>query len=716
MPYVALDQAPVPTETPAGFDFHAALTDYDTWEKGLPQQQRDILQRRFALSDDVEADRRRFLSVGYVAQATGHPVKDVSEQFENWYMPGFAKSPKGLALTAAPADVNGFFGELTKKVKGDKEAEGIRDSARINALISALNGEDPIAALGNWQGGVIKSAGFKPSMNQDFMASYAQAGTVLGKHRDATNQFMEALQRNMQGAPKDGDDKTLAEFRERLIDMPDNERSLVLGAMAGKAQTLGGQSDKSGVGGFVQQMGEGLARFMTSDTSFSEVSLSQVADSEGANVVTRLAKITNAQEARQFVDEQARGNVAQAYGAIASSGTAGLPTVRREGEERQLAKDEAALVVAAKQRAAKGIDIGRQVRNLANQTDPVGNVAGSLGTSLALMGGLMTGGAALVPVTAQLYATNNYEQLRLSNPDIPPQTARNIALVSGAIEGALDLWDVKIFKGLPSVKNLIQGGLIKELVRSTARGFAGSVAAEMTQESVQDLALPAVTMALASDVPSVDWRRELQDFAASRLDTFLAVLPLTLIGAGVATVKDFNGFRDVVATNEVLGRAGYAEPDRVNILELRQNGTDEQLQAAILDAAPRRSPEIAAEFGADDKQTGQIEASKAADELTRRGGYTLTRSDDGWTVTTPDNKTVKTESAGEAVALMARDFSEAELRNASAVADMADAFLSQKRGGESVEVTPGKARDIKDDVAEGRRARAEKRAPNWQGR
>ena len=591
---------------------------------------------------DPDEHRARVASTAFLATRYGKPADEVASAWELYAGDYAAKNWN----EATPLDSKRFYARAKVEIQGEVDFESLQKEALSDATLAAMDGDNPSTALSAWQAQALKKTGYKPELTNAYLAAYKKINAVLSPRRDKINGFIDALQRNSQGKAKGSDAETLQSFRDELLDMPKNEARLVLNAMAAKAKQAGEGQDM----GIIRSMGEGLARFMTADTSFAENGLAEVPESPGL-VSTSIAKITTPGEARAFVKEQATRNASQAFAAISSSGTAGIPQVALAGPERRLTDNEAMLVKEAKARAQKSIDMGREIRQMANATDPVGQISGSIGTSLGLMAATVGTGGAALPVVAQLYTASNYEQLRLEHPDINPMAARKIALVSGAAEAALDALDVKILGRMPSIASLLRGGWKRGLVTST-RNLGEAFVAENLQEAAQDSILPLVT-ALSSDAPSVNWRQDLYEYAAGRADVAVSLLPLILVGSGIATVHEIKAANKEWLNEQSLRAAGFTEKDRSMIHDAADTGNPEVLQSALQDAWGRRSPEIATEYRAqsDELQKAKEEFAAATNTEAEAQALSITHDESGWRLNMADGGTVRVDSAQAAVSL-----------------------------------------------------------------
>lgn len=253
------------------------------------------------------------------------------------------------------------------------------------------------------------------------------------------------------------------------------------------------------------------------------------------------------------------------------------------------------------------------------------------------------------------------------------------------------------------------GWAAKYAIRSLGRGGA-----EITEEVLQDMAAAATQewgQAIFSSIPDRPKGMALADEWANwtKRENFaplaISILPLAMLGAGVAMRQEIAQVDQLTRNRQQIAAMLGDEVAGEVVKEKNPEKRVAMIQAAFAAQTPEQRLENIRKAAASPEYaealTDQQLEDRLAYETTQKAGYSIKRGTDGWEVTLPAGDVVKTASAGEAVALMADHFSDVELRNASAVADMADMFISQGRGGERIEITPGKKRDIQDDVQEG---------------
>jgi len=102
----------------------------------------------------------------------------------------------------------------------------------------------------------------------------------------------------------------------------------------------------------------------------------------------------------------------------------------------------------------------------------------------------------------------------------------------------------------------------------------------------------------------------MKDFWKGRADVAVGMLPLTLLGLGAASVKDYANGRALLSDDASLGRLGLAENDRKAIIDATQRGDIDTSQQLLQEGFKKRDPAIAAEFqGQMDAETEKLNSN-----------------------------------------------------------------------------------------------------------
>lgn len=271
--------------------------------------------------------------------------------------------------------------------------------------------------------------------------------------------------------------------------------------------------------------------------------------------------------------------------------------------------------------------IARELRNLAQVgVDPINMLAdegilrdieaGAYGFAGSIP--LMAATAVNPLVGAMAYADNEENRIRLENPDMDPGAARNLALVEGFANAAIDRLQLRTLTGRLPVLGRFLEGIKSNGVRRTLK-VAGNVVEQNLQEGVQDLIAPLTESIVASvreDMDPKDLAAMLGEYADSRAEVFFAVLPLALIGAGAATMQDIkNPSRERLEAD--LRRAGFDEKQRGFIMG---SESETEAQGRIALEWKNRTPE---NIEAGKREIEQTVASQPANVTTDGQRFTV---------------------------------------------------------------------------------------------
>jgi len=699
---------------------------FDAWLPQQSQSLQDSMNRHLQFTPEElrESEKKRLLSVGLVAQRTSRPIGEVDQQFESFYMPAFSKDVNGLGASVVPKDANEFYEKTKQKLGRDKQKkETIQEGIK-----AALRGDDVIPSLQAWQ---AKNLDRMPD-STEFTRGFLQARESISGI--GVSDAVDAYQRAMQGSPKDGDEETLKDFEGLLLDLPEAKRKAVLTAATMMAQARGEKAVK-GIGarefgpmggagaainaitGFFQEIGESSGRFagklggIAKDEQLESMSnmptLPLITDAAKSLhplafgvAYTSIAKIDSAEKASNFLKEWK----------VTSFGTASADVTRADIDEanqtakqyRELDADEKKLVEAAQKRELKKNQIARELRSIAESSDPVGEISGAIGSSVAMAAANFLTRGKTLPISWQLYSEANYDQLRLENPSLEPSEARAISRMAGAGEAALDALEIGILLKLPSVAAVLKSGTSAAWQNAGAR-LGATYAFEQIQEGAQDLTLPftrAVFEAVGRDT-GLDMTAEWKRWKDSRGTVAIASIPLILLGAGIATHRDIKDAQNLLSSRDRLGEQGIIEVDAVPIIEAARAGKMDEAQTLYIDAFKRRSSEVAAEYQ-DKLDTQQKAVAEAVVEVTRQGlipEYTILPGGKVVVTDLNDGSKATFDSWREAQPVIEQNMNEMERINNDSILRIANAILKKK--GEEVTVSPLPSDSLVDRVRDG---------------
>ncbi len=391
--------------------------------------------------------------------------------------------------------------------------------------------------------------------------------------REPAGRTLSVLTAYSDGAATDEDVFTLG---QTLASLPDEDRRKVLGYVGLAADARGFKRDVFEQ--LAKNIGESISR------GFDWISKGNLASQEDW--------------AAMWLDSLKTGNV-HVHGdeSFPRLGADDLPG------NRPLTPQESAEWTGKFEKLMPAFQVTRELRALAKEkVDPIKpllaegtwggeaerglyGLAGSAGTMVitAIPGVGMIAGSMVL-------ADEEYDRLRLAYRDLDPRKARVMADISGIAQMGIEKLQLKALGGrLPMLGRLfdeMRPGLWKTAVR-----FVGANLEQNVQENLQNLvpvAVDALGAAIGHDMPGHDLRRDLGEWVHQMPQTFFAVLPMALVGGGVAHFRDFSDDGRFLLQPEMLAVAGFS-PDQQQ--RIHSAHTLDEAQALYREEFPRRSPE-----------------------------------------------------------------------------------------------------------------------------
>jgi hypothetical protein len=673
--------------------YRSVFTDIkkvDEWEPTMKQIA--------ANATDPDNVRQMFANSMFLATELGLGKDEVLSKYQD-YLGAYSQQVWGKRV----ADTAGFYGMAQGHVKKQVEAEEVSGEAMRLALTSAAMGTND--SVGDYQKWKESMAGKAPTVDahRQYSAAYNQVKARIEPYKPIVAGAVKSLKQLMAGEGATAG--TEQRIVDAIIDLPPQDRPLVLASIMAGAQATGEGADKDWT--FWQQTGESFSRLLKG--SYAGISSSKmdtyVADIrrqiDAGGAVPMEGQITDAESARKFLEVSFQREISATSGT--GFGDPGVAPTPRKGVERTLTEEERRLLNSELNRVQRQTQIAREIENAAVTVDPVKNVfASAIGSSLAILPASAMGPGGVL-IAAQAYSGMEYDKLRVQYPTMSPRAAQSIAGVSGVVMAGLDKLEVDFLTDkLPSLRNLIGGGVMNTVLKRMGVRAAEAFVFENVQEGLQDLSTPVVqeiATRLNEDIPELDWNKEWAQWTEGRGDVALGTLPLVLIGVGAAAYNDISNAADMMKQDNLLQQFGLPEQDRVTVIDLANKGDMEGAQAALRDAYLRRDPAIAAEAI---KNTPAAQATQQFDaNITRLPAPRYTQEGDNHTLTFPDGRVIKAESWSEARWYMEQAMGDTLNQEISTVAELGNFFTSQQREGmtETLDVVP-EQRTIRQDVEE----------------
>lgn len=651
-----------------------------------------------ATSPNPDLARQTFANSLFLSRELGKSVDEVQANYNEW-MGGYSQKVWGKRVP----DTAGFYGMAQNHVRKQVEMEETGSEAMRLAITSAALGTND--SVGDYQKWKASTAGKAPSVDahRQYSAAYNQVKARIEPYKPVVAGAVKALKQLMsgEGATEGTDDRIV----NAIVDLPPQDRPLVLASIMAGAQATGEGADKDWTT-FFPQMGEAFSRllggaFAGQGSAMMDSTVAAVRGGFQADEALLPAQpITTPEAAREFVQNSLLKTMQQ------SSTPAEMQSVKPDASlvKRQPTPEEKRMLNSELNRVQRQTQITRQIEQAAVSTDPVKNVfASAIGSSLAILPASAMGPGGVL-VAAQAYSGMEYDKMRVQYPAMTPRSAAAISGVSGAVMAGLDKLEVDFLTDkLPSLRNLIGGGVMNSVLKRMGVRAAEGFVFENVQEGLQDLSTPVVqeiATRLNEDIPELDWNQEWAQWSEGRADVALGTLPLVLIGVGAAAYNDVTGAAEMLKQDNLLQQFGLPEADRVSVIDLANKGDMEGAQAALRDAYLRRDPAIAA--AAAKSAPAELATQQFDTLLTRSLAPKYSQEGDTHTLTFPDGRVVKAESWNEARWYMEQAMGDTLNEEISTVAEMANFFTSQQREGvtETTDFAPGQQRTMQQDVEE----------------
>lgn len=245
-------------------------------------------------------------------------------------------------------------------------------------------------------------------------------------------------------------------------------------------------------------------------------------------------------------------------------------------------------------------------------------LAGSTGPMLVVAGGSLVDPVVGFALGAEVIATDKYDDYVLDGME--PGVARRLSLVTGAVESAVNLFDLRILAGhAPGFARLLKG--MEPGVGKWTLTTGMSVASANVAQGAGDLATRFIEELGTTGVVNPErFKAIVGDWAKERPAAFFQLLPAALVGGGIANFRDFKDGGRFLLTPSFLKIVGFSPEQQARLVAAH---TPEDAQAIYREEFSKRTPEnIAAGIGQlhttlDQVESGQGNPSKPVLDLPR---------------------------------------------------------------------------------------------------
>jgi len=352
----------------------------------------------------------------------------------------------------------------------------------------------------------------------------------------------------------------------------------------------------------------------------------------------------------------------------------------QEGAWRQASVGETETLIASANDAMQTFQVVRELRNVAKTgVDPIrpvmekGSVMGAVeGGAYGVAGSIgFLGATAINPfLGVAAYQANEYDRIRLENPDMDIRAAQGLALVEGTWQAALDRVQLATLSGKLPVLGRFLGNIENNGIRRTLK-VGASVAEQFGQELAQDtgtIVIDNIAAALREDMPDKDFAAEMAKYGEQIPETLAASVMFGLVGGGFATAADLG------VTEQQMKIVGINDK---KIARIKQATSPEEADALIQSALESRTSE--------DIEAGKTYARQVFNEAQNpppeSPKISLVAGQDGtdeYLVTAPDgSEMLRTKSQQAAMEAVRQDAESKLLTERNTVRDMVDYFRAQ---------------------------------------
>lgn len=567
----------------------AMFSGVDKMAEAIDEDDRESFEAQFRDAPDPEAAKMQAANKLAVEALTGKPLDEFGDEW-NVMRSQVAQSLWNTRGIVSEKEFYSLAGKHYKKEKEkvDERQRKIRLAERVSeiAFKEAMRGRDFFEGS---KAAKEKLKGIEGLSDDDMdfaMRVFREAnkeskkrlGDVPDKARRAFQYLARRAGKETEEKFKDGEApfKDDSEFADWAMELPPDEFEGVLQGIS----ILGEENDK--FDGFMMNMGRAI---QASVKEFGEA----MYERSPAQLAKMRREVENSLKTGEPMRLMRRTTRTDDDGRVVGTPLEGaLKPVDLSREE----KTELLSNLNKAEKAAERLTILRAYQSSAAPTttgtflpDDV-----ELGLYDAARSGLFTAAALTGPVgfalNAKVMARQNESELILKHPEMDAVTRGRIAATAGVLQSAEETVLTRFaFGKMPGLRKAFKNIGVNSKAARFGINLAAGTAAEMFEEKLQEATLPAVQeilTALNHDAPNVDWEREWKEISGGNARLFFAVLPMTLIGAGVATHADISGYRQLTEDRKMLKAAKLSDEDIEKIVsESDLEARDELIQNAF---------------------------------------------------------------------------------------------------------------------------------------
>jgi hypothetical protein len=556
---------------------------------------------RLPPTDNPDEVKARVANTAFLAEAGGMDYDTAAKTYEGlrarWAQATLGKKDAGDLEMYSEVSRQYQDGEDKAKLAFQRDAD-----AASRGFQRALENSPPDWSTpeSEWRKGAEKAPGFDANwgfgleQSVAYRDAFQRAFKVATEHRPLVLETLDTLKRGTkwinQGAGLS------EEAAARLMELPDAERADVLRAIVAGAASMSPEDPGAAVSN-LQKVFKNMG--ISASRGLDALRLSKVSQAlSAADAASALEAIKDGKP----VYDLGGGRIATSLAAV--QGAFGLEVSMQAADP--VPASEIPALTKKLEGTLKFFRVTNELEKVSRQyLDPIrpayktgpGWVTETMAVGLAGSAPQMVAGAIPgvgLPWMTASFVDSAYERIVADQPDIDPRSALAMATVAGTIEGGIEMLQIRNAVGLlPATSKLVQAIRTPNVNLFKVLGIqvGANIAEQNLEEALQDLALPtvkAIGAALNKDIEGVNWAQEWQEFGGTRLETFLSVLPLAILGAGAAGIRETTAFRNLLASEQAL--VEYGLPREV-AASIASQETPEARQAVFFEEQSKRTPE-----------------------------------------------------------------------------------------------------------------------------
>lgn len=668
------------------------FTDPDGYISAMPGPDRARVDSWLSWSPDPDRDKKSMATRGYVGEFYGLGDDQLANGGYEVFRDRFMREEMG-APYAPDLDDATFHGLLKAKIQKEEEelvqAKSFVDAGEFAAL--SLKPGDMVADLEKIQS---TAKNIDPANRDRYVSAYrmARADTEqkVAPYRQTARKILSALEQETgKTEGKGGIDDAL----DLMLTVPEPVQQAMFRMLSSGPSAA---DDK----GAAQKTGEAAARgLMGQLRGYSNTGVRSLLGIYEEGIKSGTPQV--------IVGEDGKPDFALTISAGAGAVSA---EARAFENARPATPEEAEQLRGEVQQTKRRMDLASRLMSFAESSvDPVtsknflARAWYGAANSAGAMAPLAFGPAGL-GIAAGGYADMAYTDLRAKGVDI--DTAMVMAQTTGVVQAGLDRLQFGILKGVPGLKNLTvpriaaASPLAGNKLAQAGAAVALIQAPEYAIEKIQDAA-PVVTAYVAEklgmSVPeAAGWRKEWESWEAWDPDTYMALLPLSLVGGGYQGInsalearKEIEGMLTDKTKIAAMG-IDPTEAERIAALpEGQRRPAYEKAYAARevnAPAAVAARQEVAATVAAE-KSVGRVDVVAMAEAGISIGRVTDDTGAPAWKVTAADGAATVHTDFPEAMATARAAMDEGGIRKDDSFFDALDTFAETMNPDDLIKVT-----------------------------